>query len=90
MNRSAKGGIGRACTIEAKAFSFAHLHHILFYRMSVMGICNTRDFGRGLGLVRRLFGSWNGLGIAERSFYVWLRQVPYSPHAEERAQPSTN
>src|SRR6202008_1003708 len=26
MNRSAKGGIGRACTIEAKAFSFAHLH----------------------------------------------------------------
>jgi len=22
MNRSAKGGIGRACTIEAKAFSF--------------------------------------------------------------------
>jgi RNA-directed DNA polymerase len=26
MNRSAKGGRGRACTIEAKAFSFAHLH----------------------------------------------------------------
>ena len=26
MNRSAKGGIGRACTIEAKAFSFTHLH----------------------------------------------------------------
>ena len=26
MNRSAKGGIGRACTIEAKALSFTHLH----------------------------------------------------------------
>src|SRR6266853_1709895 len=26
MNRSAKGGIGRACTIVAQAFSFAHLH----------------------------------------------------------------
>jgi hypothetical protein len=24
MNRSAKGGIGRACTMEAKAFSFTH------------------------------------------------------------------
>jgi hypothetical protein len=26
MNRSAKGGTGRACTIEAKAFSFTHPH----------------------------------------------------------------
>ena len=26
MNRSAKGGIGRACTMGAKAFSFTHLH----------------------------------------------------------------
>jgi len=26
MNRSAKGGIGRACTMEAKAFSFTHPH----------------------------------------------------------------
>src|ERR1700757_2781872 len=26
MNRSAKGGIGRACTMAAKAFSFTHLH----------------------------------------------------------------
>jgi len=26
MNRSAKGGAGRACTIVAKAFSFTHLH----------------------------------------------------------------
>jgi len=24
MNRSAKGGQGRACTMEAKAFSFTH------------------------------------------------------------------
>ena len=24
MNRSAKGGTGRACTMEAKAFSFTH------------------------------------------------------------------
>jgi hypothetical protein len=24
MNRSAKGGRGRACYVEAKAFSFAH------------------------------------------------------------------
>jgi hypothetical protein len=26
MNRSAKGGTGRACTMEAKAFSFTHPH----------------------------------------------------------------
>ena len=26
MNRSAKGGIGRGCTMEAKAFSFTHPH----------------------------------------------------------------
>ena len=24
MNRSAKGGLGRACTMRAKAFSFTH------------------------------------------------------------------
>ena len=56
MNRSAKGGIGRACTIEAKAFSFAHLHQ---------GVCGRHGTEEQRVTSGELTESPGGIGVSE-------------------------
>lgn len=56
MNRSAKGGAGRACTIVAKAFSFTHLHQ------GVCGRHGTEDLDVTPGELARFPG---GTGISD-------------------------
>ena len=55
MNRSAKGGIGRACTMGAKAFSFTHLHQ---------GVCGRHGTEERRVTSGGLAGSPGGTGVS--------------------------
>ena len=55
MNRSAKGGTGRACTMEAKAFSFTHPHQ---------GVCGRHGREEQRATLGGLAKSPGGTGVS--------------------------
>jgi hypothetical protein len=55
MNRSAKGGQGRVCTIETKAFSFTHPHQ---------GVCGRHGTEEQRVTSGELSGSPGGTGVS--------------------------
>src|SRR6266404_9123760 len=54
MNRSAKGGAGRVCTMETKALSFTHLHQ---------GVCGRHGTEEQHVTSGELAGSLGGTGV---------------------------
>jgi hypothetical protein len=75
MNRSAKGGIGRACTMEAKAFSFTD--DALWTRQGRWELRRAVAYGAGANLGLAWVGAFDARALFEERFQ--RRSMPSFP-----------